>query len=141
MKHAPRFSPHMQLHKFTYIITVLVVQKDGNLLIPFTDDYSDFTISKDGTVILGDSGWSRPDTLWHFDVPLAPESLGLAVQKEEVKTDDGTWTCPNGHEGNTGKFCTECGSPKPEDNGPWTCVNGHEGNTGKFCSECGSPKP
>ena len=118
-----------------------VIDLYGNLLIPFTDDYSDFTISKDGTVILGDSGWSRPDTLWHFDVPLAPESLGLAVQKEEVKTDDGTWTCPNGHEGNTGKFCTECGSPKPAHNGPWTCVNGHEGNTGKFCSECGSPKP
>jgi len=29
---------------------------------------------------------------------------------------DGTWTCPNpecGHTGNTGKFCTECGTPKP----------------------------
>jgi hypothetical protein len=25
--------------------------------------------------------------------------------------------------------------------GPWTCENGHEGNTGKFCSECGLPKP
>ena len=23
----------------------------------------------------------------------------------------------------------------------WTCVNGHEGNTGKFCTECGAPKP
>ena len=54
--------------------------------------------------------------------------------------DDGTWTCENGHAGNTGKFCTECGAPKPADDGTWTCVNGHTGNTGKFCSECGAPK-
>ena len=30
---------------------------------------------------------------------------------------DGTWTCPNpecGHTGNTGNFCTECGTKKPE---------------------------
>ena len=56
---------------------------------------------------------------------------------------DESWTCENGHAGNTGKFCTECGAPKPEpvDDGTWTCENGHEGNTGKFCSECGAPKP
>ena len=23
-----------------------------------------------------------------------------------------SWTCENGHEGNTGNFCTECGAPK-----------------------------
>ena len=40
----------------------------------------------------------------------------------------------------TGKFCSECGSPKPADNGRWTCVCGAE-NKGKFCSECGSKKP
>ena len=61
----------------------------------------------------------------------------------ETKEEPGSWTCENGHGGNTGKFCSECGAAKPveEDNGPWTCVNGHEGNTGKFCTECGSPKP
>lgn len=53
------------------------------------------------------------------------------------------WTCPKcGHEGNTGKFCSECGSPKPVPPKPWTCPKcGHEGNMGKFCSECGTPKP
>ena len=60
--------------------------------------------------------------------------------------DDGTWTCPEcGHEGNTGKFCAECGAKKPEvsaDDGLWTCPEcGHEGNTGKFCEECGAKKP
>ncbi len=51
------------------------------------------------------------------------------------------WTCINGHEGNTGNFCTECGAVRPEEPEPWTCENGHEGNTGNFCTECGAPKP
>ena len=50
------------------------------------------------------------------------------------------WNCSCGKTGNTGKFCAECGSPKPEDS-TWTCSCGHGGNTGKFCSECGKPKP
>ena len=40
----------------------------------------------------------------------------------------------------TGKFCTECGKPKPADDGSWTCACGAK-NTGKFCSNCGSKKP
>ena len=51
------------------------------------------------------------------------------------------WTCSCGHAGNTGKFCSECGAPKPADPGTWTCSCGHAGNTGRFCSECGAPKP
>ena len=52
------------------------------------------------------------------------------------------WTCPCGAV-NQGKFCANCGQPKPElkpQNG-WTCSCGHSGNTGKFCSECGQPQP
>ena len=48
-----------------------------------------------------------------------------------------TWVCRCGAT-NTGKFCSECGSPKPDD-GTWVCRCG-AANTGKFCSECGSPK-
>ena len=53
------------------------------------------------------------------------------------------WTCPAcGAQGNTGKFCTECGAKKPEGDGSWTCPQcGHQGNTGKFCTECGAKKP
>ena len=43
----------------------------------------------------------------------------------------------------TGKFCPECGSPKPAPKpaaGAWTCSCGATVN-GKFCPECGSPKP
>ena len=50
------------------------------------------------------------------------------------------WTCACGHSGNTGKFCAECGQPKPAPAGEWKCACGAV-NTGRFCSECGSPKP
>lgn len=53
------------------------------------------------------------------------------------------WTCSCGKAGNTGKFCAECGSPKPApvDNGPWTCPGCGTQNTGKFCANCGTKKP
>ena len=63
-----------------------------------------------------------------------------AAQKEAQKAADAnTWTCACGAK-NTGKFCSECGSKKPEAASGWTCSCGKV-NTGKFCSECGSPRP
>ena len=47
------------------------------------------------------------------------------------------WTCACGTV-NTGKFCMECGSPKPQ--AGWTCSCGTV-NQGKFCMECGQKKP
>lgn len=57
-------------------------------------------------------------------------------------TADG-WTCSCGKTGNIGKFCAECGSPKPApaDNGPWTCPECGNQNSGKFCANCGTKKP
>lgn len=49
------------------------------------------------------------------------------------------WTCSCGKTDNRGKFCAECGSPKPAAAG-WTCSCGHV-NQGKFCQECGQKKP
>lgn len=49
----------------------------------------------------------------------------------------GSWTCSCGQV-NTGKFCSNCGSPAPA--ADWTCSCGQV-NTGKFCSNCGSPRP
>lgn len=48
-----------------------------------------------------------------------------------------TWKCSCGRE-NTGKFCVECGAPKPADG--WVCACGSV-NKGKFCPECGAKKP
>ena len=47
------------------------------------------------------------------------------------------WKCACGHE-NTGKFCAECGSKKPEEG--WVCTCGNR-NKGKFCTECGAKRP
>ena len=49
------------------------------------------------------------------------------------------WTCPRCQNENHGKFCSECGSPRPVSES-WVCSCGTQ-NTGKFCSECGKPRP
>ena len=84
----------------------------------------------------------------------APASAETTLPAEAAET----WTCVNGHEGNTSKFCAECGAPKPTPSPSpapspaptpapmgtaetWICANGHEGNTSKFCAECGAPRP
>ena len=51
----------------------------------------------------------------------------------------GSWTCSCGTV-NTGKFCSQCGAPKPAPAVGWTCSCGAV-NTGRFCSECGAKKP
>lgn len=69
--------------------------------------------------------------------PAAPAAPAPAVAAAVA----GGWTCACGNAGNTGKFCAECGQPKPEAPAGWTCSCGNAGNTGKFCSECGKPAP
>ena len=49
------------------------------------------------------------------------------------------WKCPVCGAMATGKFCTECGTKKPEDG--WTCPSCGKVNKGKFCAECGTKKP
>lgn len=49
------------------------------------------------------------------------------------------WTCVCGADGNTGKFCSECGLPRPI--AEWICPSCGTANKGKFCSECGKAKP
>ncbi len=50
-----------------------------------------------------------------------------------------TWNCSCGKTGNTGKFCSECGSPRPAP-AEWTCSCGTV-NSGNFCSNCGAKRP
>ena len=51
------------------------------------------------------------------------------------------WTCECGTT-NQGKFCANCGKPKPAPKAAegWTCECGAV-NQGKFCMECGKKKP
>ena len=52
-----------------------------------------------------------------------------------VPQGNSVWQCACGNS-NSGKFCTECGTKKPED---WVCSCGNT-NKGRFCTECGKPK-
>ena len=61
------------------------------------------------------------------------------AEKRAAEAAKDSWKCSCGNTA-SGKFCSECGSPKPLPVGAWKCSCGTE-NTGKFCSECGSPKP
>ena len=61
-----------------------------------------------------------------------------AAQQAAKPAADG-WKCFCGA-ANTGKFCSECGAPKPADTEGWVCSCGAV-NKGKFCSNCGAKKP
>ena len=111
----------------------------GEEIIPLDgsyDDVYDFTISNDGSLILASKEWGSYTV---YRVNYDPDLSAYSATSNS--SDDATWTCPNGHSGNTGKFCSECAAPRPENNGTWTCSNGHGGNTGKFCPKCGEPRP
>ena len=71
----------------------------------------------------------------------APQQAASAAAPTQAAPENG-WTCACGTT-NTGKFCANCGQPKPEPKpaaDTWKCSCGTE-NTGKFCANCGSPKP
>lgn len=59
-------------------------------------------------------------------------------QKIQPAADGDSWTCSCGAV-STGKFCPECGAPRPADES-WICSCGTV-NKGKFCMNCGARKP
>ena len=66
-----------------------------------------------------------------------PGTVNAAAQPAQSTEE---WSCACGAT-NTGKFCAECGKPRPKaNNDPWICSCGTS-NTGKFCSECGKSRP
>ena len=67
-------------------------------------------------------------------------AMGQQQTAQPAASQPAGWTCSCGHTGNTGKFCAECGQPKPAPAGEWKCSCGAV-NTGKFCGECGKPRP
>lgn len=67
-----------------------------------------------------------------------PQTPGQAASAPQGTGAAETWTCSCGAGGNTGKFCSECGKPRPAQD--WVCTCGTR-NKGKFCSECGKPRP
>ena len=67
-------------------------------------------------------------------------AMGQQQTAQPAASQPAGWTCSCGHTGNTGKFCGECGAPKPAPAGEWKWSCGAV-NTGKFCGECGKPRP
>ncbi len=51
------------------------------------------------------------------------------------------WVCAQCGATATGKFCPECGAPKPAAANAWVCSACGTENKGKFCSNCGAKKP
>ena len=71
---------------------------------------------------------------------MAQQAGGINVEKmfamgkqNPAKAD---WSCTCGVL-NAGRFCADCGKPKPSSE--WNCACGAD-NVGRFCSECGTPK-
>lgn len=69
---------------------------------------------------------------------MAQEQMRQAAESKQAQ-ESGSWTCSCGTV-NQGKFCMNCGSPKPQTPAGWTCSCGTV-NQGKFCTNCGSPRP
>ena len=61
----------------------------------------------------------------------------MAAQEQSAQQQTGSWTCSCGTL-NEGKFCMNCGSPKPQAPENWICSCGAV-NHGKFCTNCGKP--
>jgi membrane protease subunit (stomatin/prohibitin family) len=75
-----------------------------------------------------------------FDVIKSQQVAHAASTPVAAAVATSGWKCECGHEGNSGKFCAECGKPMPKASQGWDCVCGAKANTGKFCSECGKKK-
>lgn len=84
----------------------------------------------------GFMGTASQTNMQHMQMNQQNAPQGSAPQQAPVTTG---WICGCGKE-NSGKFCSDCGSPAPAPKASWVCKCGAE-NTGKFCPECGSPAP
>lgn len=90
-----------------------------------------------GTNMAGAAGGLNAQSL--FQMGQQPQYQQQPVQQSAPAA--AGWNCSCGCSDNTGKFCAECGAPKPAPaNEGWTCQCGAV-NKGKFCAECGAKKP
>lgn len=88
-----------------------------------------------GMNMASNAGGVNPSEL--FAMARNDPSQRSAQQEAQSPVQQESWVCSCGNV-NRGKFCSECGNPRPS--GPWVCSCG-TANKGKFCSECGRPRP
>lgn len=87
-----------------------------------------------GMNMASNAGGVNPSEL--FAMARNDPSQRSAQQEVQSPVQQDSWVCSCGNV-NKGKFCSECGNPRPS--GPWVCSCG-TANKGKFCSECGRPR-
>ena len=85
-----------------------LINLNGEMVIPFSEDIRSISASIDGTTVLVYTG-NHEYIVYRFEPPFAP-TFDNSDEKETVTPAlaDDTWTCPNGHSGQAGKFCSEC---------------------------------
>ncbi|MBE6719160.1 MAG: SPFH domain-containing protein [Ruminococcaceae bacterium] len=68
-------------------------------------------------------------------------AMGQQNQQPQPQAQQGGWVCPQCNAQNTGKFCTNCGTPAPAPaDDKWFCSECGTENHGKFCTNCGKPR-
>ena len=138
--YATHFVDYESEYSGAYGLSIHLSSTDG---IRWADENDIFTdLEKFDSFIYGDPAddpytpSAKSEAAGGTDDGAAAEPAGDDESGEE------TWFCIGCGQENTGNFCTNCGSPKPEENGAWTCPEcGQEGNEGNFCSNCGAAKP
>ena len=88
-----------------------LIDMTGETLIPYVDAWGIY-FNRAATVAYYSMG-SREYRIYTFTHDDAAPAPAAPTENNETDAGDGTWTCSNGHTGNTGKFCPECGEPKP----------------------------
>jgi len=119
-----------------------VVDIYGNTILPYNEGYRNIYLTPDGSIALVYYG-SQEYGIFTFDIQPPAENPDTPDDTDTTgPADDGSWTCENGHSGNTGKFCTECGAAKPvEEEKPAFCSNcgyAFGDKVPSFCPECGT---
>ena len=94
-----------------------------------------------GMIMAGQAGGVNASQLFQMgqsNQAAQPAATQAPVNAAPVNTNvQSAWKCSCGATV-TGKFCSECGSPKPAEE--WKCSCGTV-NKGKFCAECGAKRP
>ena len=116
-----------------------VKYKDGCAIISFImpDHDVEVTVESRNVMTPLNNGPYGPMTgigMMMFDPDKQPERPAMPTPEAEK------WTCKNCGPENKGRFCTECGTPKPVDDTTWICPACKTENHGKFCAGCGMPK-
>ena len=83
-------------------------------------------------------GFNQAQNFFNMGVQQQQQKAAQEAQAAQEAKAANAWTCSCGATA-TGKFCPECGNPKPSADA-WTCSCGTTA-TGKFCPECGKAKP